>query len=79
MPIRKKPPSYRLHRASGQAVVSLRGRDIYLGRYGTKASHHEYDRVIAEWLSSGGTLPGGLATKPEPTVLEVVAAFWKHV
>ncbi len=26
-----KLPSYRLHRASGQAVITLTGRDYYLG------------------------------------------------
>ena len=31
-------PKYRKHRASGQAVVTLNGRDIYLGPHGTKAS-----------------------------------------
>jgi hypothetical protein len=39
----KSLPSYRKHRASGQAVVNLNGRDYYLGPYGTKASKLEYD------------------------------------
>jgi len=32
---RKRPrvPTYRLHRATGQAVVTLDGRDHYLGVY----------------------------------------------
>jgi hypothetical protein len=38
-------PSYRKHRASGQAVVTIDGKDIYLGPHGTKASRNEYDRV----------------------------------
>lgn len=46
-------PSYRLHRPSGQAVVTLSGQDHYLGPHGTKASKIEYDRVIAEWLANG--------------------------
>ncbi|WP_422928368.1 tyrosine-type recombinase/integrase [Singulisphaera sp. PoT] len=49
----KKLPSYRLHRASGQAVVTLAGRDHYLGPHGTAASKAEYDRVLAEYLSNG--------------------------
>ena len=28
-------PSYRLHKQSGQAIVTLSGRDIKLGKYGT--------------------------------------------
>jgi hypothetical protein len=42
-------PRYRQHRASRQAVVTLNGRDHYLGAYGTKASKVEYDRLIGEW------------------------------
>jgi hypothetical protein len=38
-------PKYRKHRASGQAIVTLSGKDHYLGRYGTKASEREYDRL----------------------------------
>ncbi|MEX0613107.1 MAG: hypothetical protein WD738_09250 [Pirellulales bacterium] len=46
-------PSYRKHRASGQAVVTLGGRDYYLGPWGTKASKFEYDRLVGEWLQQG--------------------------
>ena len=31
-------PKYRKHRASGQAIVTIHGRDHYLGPHGTKAS-----------------------------------------
>ena len=41
-------PKYRKHRASGQAIVTLFGKDHYLGRYGTKASEREYDRAELE-------------------------------
>ena len=44
-------PSYRRHKASGQAIVTLGGKMIYLGRYGSAESRAEYTRVIAEWLS----------------------------
>ncbi len=46
-------PKYRRHKASGQAVVTLNGRDHYLGPHGTKASKAFYDRLIAEWLIQG--------------------------
>jgi hypothetical protein len=29
-----RAPSYRRHKPSGQAVVTLSGRDIYLGKWG---------------------------------------------
>ena len=38
--LKNKVPSYRLHKATGQAVVTLNGRDIYLGVY--KESSREF-------------------------------------
>jgi integrase len=52
-----KVPSYRLHKPTNQAVVTLSGRDIYLGLWDSSESHAEYDRLIAEWLSNGRHLP----------------------
>lgn len=46
-------PKYRLHKASGQAGVSLGRRDHYLGPWNTKASRAEYDRLVGEWLLNG--------------------------
>lgn len=33
MPRNFRIPSYRLHKPSGQAVVTINGKDIYLGRF----------------------------------------------
>ncbi len=44
-----RPPSYRFHMASGQAVVTIDGRDHYLGRHGSAPSHERYSQLIAEW------------------------------
>lgn len=41
-------PSYCLHKASGQAVVRVGGRDVYLGPFGSEESKNEYTRVLAE-------------------------------
>ena len=68
-------PAYRRHRASGQAIVTLDGRDFYLGRHGTAASRAEYDRITGEWLANGRRLPA--AAGGGCTVNELVAAFWK--
>ncbi|HVU88492.1 MAG TPA: site-specific integrase [Pirellulales bacterium] len=46
-------PKYRKHKATAQAVVTISGRDHYLGPYGSKASRVEYDRLIGEWLAAG--------------------------
>jgi hypothetical protein len=41
-------PSYRLHKPTGQEVVTFGGKDQYLGRYGTPDGRAEYDRLVAE-------------------------------
>jgi hypothetical protein len=46
-------PSYRLHKQSGQAIVTLSGKDHLLGTHGTKASRAKYDQLIGEWLANG--------------------------
>ena len=68
-------PKYRKHRASGQAVVTLSGRDYYLGPHNTKASRLEYDRLIAEWLANGRN-PLGICPY-EITIVELAARYWK--
>jgi integrase len=51
MPRRFQIPSYRLHRPSGRAVVTLNDVDHYLGAHGSPESRIEYERLIAEWLA----------------------------
>jgi len=50
-------PKYRHHKPTGQAVVTLSGKDHYLGPWKTRASRAEYDRLIGEWLAAGRALP----------------------
>jgi integrase len=75
----KRVPSYRLHKASGQAVVTIDGRDHYLGRYDSPDSHEAYGRTIAAWKA--GTLGSLQRTRaPQgPTVAAVVVAFLEAV
>jgi integrase len=68
------PPSYRHHKASGQAVVCINGRDLYLGPYNTSLSRSNYNRIIAEWAANDGTLPGAA----EYSVAELLAAYLTH-
>ena len=72
----KSLPKYRKHKASGQAVVTLCGRDFYLGPHGTKASQVEYDRVIGEWLANDRQLSSQSADEPK-TVAQLIAAYWR--
>ncbi|MEM9167190.1 MAG: tyrosine-type recombinase/integrase [Planctomycetota bacterium] len=68
-------PKYRLHKPSGQAVVTITGRDFYLGPHGTQTSKDHYDRLVAEWLAAGRT---SLQSAESKTVDELVLAYWQH-
>jgi integrase len=71
-------PTYRKHRASGQAVVTIAGRDHYLGPHGTKASHAAYDRLVGEWLASNRS-PCFNQPESQLTVNEIILGFWHHL
>src|SRR5947208_12613140 len=79
-----KIPSYRLHKQSGQAVVTLADglgsrRDVLLGRYGTPESRAEYARVIAEWEANGRRLANpSTATGSDLSMNELLLGYWNH-
>jgi hypothetical protein len=50
---KRQLPKYCLHKSSGRAFVRLVGKMHYLGKYGSKASRREYDRLIAEFIANG--------------------------
>jgi integrase len=75
-------PSYRLHRQSGQAIVTLtdnlgRRKDKLLGKHRTKESFVEYGRIIAEWEANGRQLPA--ASVADLTITELIDRFWPWV
>ncbi|MEZ6235856.1 MAG: hypothetical protein R3B68_16875 [Phycisphaerales bacterium] len=77
---KQKIPSYRLHKAWGLAVVRLDGKDIYLGKHGSPESRAEYNRVIAEWLTSRRAAllaEPGSGPPPDLTVAELVDGFFE--
>jgi hypothetical protein len=74
-------PKYRLHKASGQALVELNGRRIYLGKHGTELSQQRYRRAVAEALVEP---PAADRSVSEPandrgglTVNELILAYWR--
>ena len=50
--LKNRPPSYRLHKASGRAIVTIHGRDHYLGKYGSPESHQKYQQHVAQWAAA---------------------------
>jgi integrase len=81
MSTKNNVPSYRLHKQSGQAIVTLPDglgsrRDILLGPFGTKESRMEYARVISEWEAAGRCLPQARAAR-DPSCNELMLAYWR--
>jgi integrase len=80
---RSKVPSYRIHKQSGQAIVTLPdglgGRqDLLLGKYGSPESRAEYARVLSEWESNGRRLRQVDHHGLDLTLSELMIAYWKH-
>jgi integrase len=68
-------PKYRLHRQSGQAIVTIHGRDHLLGPHKSTASKVLYDRIIAEWLANGRQPI--VSVEDGITITELIARYWK--
>ena len=61
----------------GQAFVKISGRQIWLGRYGDPFTREKYDRLVAEWLANGRTLPQPSTQIRPLKVVEVLAPYWR--
>ena len=76
----RKLPSYRLHRSSRQAVVTLGGRDYYLGSFNAPESRAEYERLIQEWLANHRQIMEKPVTKNGKdqgvTINELISQYW---
>src|SRR5262249_37504945 len=59
-------------------VVTIEGKDVYLGKWNTPESRAEYDRLIGEWLAGGRRLTGS-RNDSGLSVNEVILAYWLHV
>ena len=80
---RKSLPSYRFHKPTGKAVVTIGARDHYLGPYGSEESRRQYGALIAQ--HAGGVavdpLKSEVPGKPSGnslTINELVLAFMRH-
>src|SRR5262245_21326692 len=84
---RKSVPSYRLHRQSGQAIVTIadprtrQRRDLLLGRHNSAESRAEDARLLMEGKSIDGRLPARSrhANPANMTVNELMSAYVRHV
>jgi hypothetical protein len=76
--IRQRVPSYQCHH-SRQAIVTLQGRDFYLGKFGSLESRAKYDRLIAEYLACGRVAPVDHEELDDaPSVAEQMLPYLRH-
>jgi integrase len=70
-------PSYRLHRPSGRAVVTLNGKDHYLGAWNSPQSRVQYDRLISEWVAARNA-PVHSTPADKFTIAQLLLAYLKE-
>jgi integrase len=70
--------TYRLHKPSNQAVVTIQGRTHYLGTYGSPESRAEYDRLISEHVASSRNKHATGSTPCDLTVAELCLRYVEH-
>jgi len=73
----KKNPSYRFHKARKCAVVTINGRDHYLGEYDSPESWENYHRLIAEFLAARREPTPPVPTDTPLTIVELIARYWR--
>jgi len=81
MPRPKSQPSYRHHKPRGCSVVTIDGKNHYLGPWQSPESHERYAALIAEWKRNGGTLPAPAVGRPDDSaplaVNDLILAYFK--
>ena len=69
-------PKLRHHKPSGRALVEIKGRRYYLGKYGSPEATEAYFRLLAEVAANGCPLPKTGQT--DLMVIELTAAYWDY-
>jgi integrase len=79
------PPSYRLYKRTNQAVVTLDGKDYYLGDYGSTESKKKYARLVEAWLARQEPRKGDAEALPPlaeiedvPAVNEIILVYLRY-
>jgi len=81
MPKSVHVPAYRLHKPSGQARVILRGRQVYLGPYGSPESRERYARLIAEQAANPTAVAASTSSVKADgklLIVQLCAAYLEH-
>jgi integrase len=82
MPRTNRPPAYRLHKARNCAVVTVGGKNHYLGRYGSPESHEAYARLVAGWRARPNPTHqdcAAVTTSQELSINGLILTYFRHV
>jgi len=71
------PPRIVLHKSSGLARCRIKGKDYYLGKYGSPEAATAYARLVAELAA--GQVPARAKDPPPLTVMQVVSDWTARV
>ena len=74
-------PSYRLYKRTGQAVVTIDGRDHYLGPFGSPSSKQKYAGLIRSWHQRQGQehhVDESPVLNDRPTIDQLILVYLKH-
>lgn len=81
MPKQPSVPRYRLHKARNCVVVTIRGRNFYLGAYDSPENKEKYARLIAEHFGNGHCAAvDSEKEQAAATINELILRYWtEHV
>jgi len=60
-------PKLQHHKATGQARVTIAGRDYYCGRWGSNAAIAKYHRLLGEYFNANGARPAAEGASSPPS------------
>src|SRR5262245_33972728 len=85
----RKMPAVGLHKASGQARMTVNGKSVYLGAPGSEECNNKYNINIYSWINGGlgeGWAPQGWRPADTghqdagvPTIEDLVGCFRRHL
>src|SRR5471030_1816749 len=76
--MKSQNPAYRYHKARQCAVVTIGGKDHYLGQHNSPESREKYHRLIAEHLAASRQPTTKMPTDAPLTVTELIARYWSY-
>ncbi len=76
-----KVPKYRLYKPRGLGLVRIKGRNFYLGKYGTPESLEAYQRIVSEWTANHGRVSQANSKRQskDQTIDALFVAYWSFV